>query len=273
MPLPPPLTSRHSEVDDVSLRRQRADTLPSYIDAVSAEPEEDLPHNPKTWAPSQLSVYLTAALHVWSGARLPERVADHGVGASRGRHGTDVPSLNGRRSPSVSPQRTTTTSTNQLTNLAGLASTRYGAVRYSSLHVTFGRTCFAGVYGALRHPKPEPEENGSDDLEHSYTFLSISSFPDLAPTSGASAVSIRANANGLVRGMVDKWEPSSTASSRSSSRSDHRTATSVVSPSLSPFQSQSQGVSVSEEELSIEDLLLATDADGSWARVCGRISI
>ena len=75
MPLPSPSPSRHSEVDDVSLRRQRADTLPSYIDAVSAEPEEDLPHNPKTWTPSQLSVYLTAALHVRSGARLPERVA------------------------------------------------------------------------------------------------------------------------------------------------------------------------------------------------------
>ena len=79
MPLPSPLTSsRHSDVvivDDFSLRRQRADTLPSYIDAISSKPEEDLPHNPKTWTPSQLSVYLTAALHVRSGARLPERVA------------------------------------------------------------------------------------------------------------------------------------------------------------------------------------------------------
>jgi hypothetical protein len=81
MPLPSPLTSRQSGDDEISLRRQRADTLPSYIDAVSvsvsvsAEPEEDLPHNPKTWTPSQLSVYLTAALHVRSGARLPERVA------------------------------------------------------------------------------------------------------------------------------------------------------------------------------------------------------
>ena len=141
---------------------------------------------------------------VWRTSSRARRARYHGVGASRGRHGTDVPSLDGRRSPSVSPHRTTTTSTNQLTNLAGLASTRYGAVCYSSLHVTFGRTCFAGVYGALRHPKPEPEENGSDDLEHSYTFPSISSFPDLAPTSGPSAVSIRANANGHVRGMVDK---------------------------------------------------------------------
>ena len=82
-PLPSPLASpahsqRGQSEDDVSLRRQRADTLPTYlanIDAVSTEPEEDLPRNPKTWMPSQLSVYLTAALQVRSGARLPERVA------------------------------------------------------------------------------------------------------------------------------------------------------------------------------------------------------
>ena len=84
LPLPSPLASparsqrSHSE-DDVSIRRQRADTLPTYlanIDGISsAEPEEDLPRNPKTWTPSQLSVYLTTALRVRSGARLPERVA------------------------------------------------------------------------------------------------------------------------------------------------------------------------------------------------------
>jgi hypothetical protein len=88
---PPPGTSTRlppQSEDDFDLSQsedshvapqKRADTLPSYIDAVSvavsAEPEEDLPHNPKTWTPSQLSVYLTAALHVRSGARLPERVA------------------------------------------------------------------------------------------------------------------------------------------------------------------------------------------------------
>ncbi len=83
LPLPSPLASpahshRSQSGDDGSLRRQRADTLPTYlanVNDVSAEPEEDLPHNPKTWTPSQLSVYLTAALRVRSGARLPERVA------------------------------------------------------------------------------------------------------------------------------------------------------------------------------------------------------
>ena len=83
LPLPSPLASpahsqRSQSEDDISPRRQRADTLPTYlanIDSVSAEPEEDLPHNPKTWTPSQLSVYLTTALRVRSGARLPERVA------------------------------------------------------------------------------------------------------------------------------------------------------------------------------------------------------
>jgi hypothetical protein len=82
-PLPSPLASpahpqRSPSEDDILLRRQRADTLPTYLannSAVSAEPEEDLPLNPKAWTPSQLSVYLTAALHVRSGARLPERVA------------------------------------------------------------------------------------------------------------------------------------------------------------------------------------------------------
>jgi hypothetical protein len=83
LPLPSPLdTPAHSQrsqsEDDGSLRRQRADTLPTYLvnnDGASAEPEEDLPHNPKTWTPSQLSVYLTTALRVRSGARLPERLA------------------------------------------------------------------------------------------------------------------------------------------------------------------------------------------------------
>ncbi|KAI0248487.1 hypothetical protein BJV78DRAFT_792533 [Lactifluus subvellereus] len=82
-PLPSPLGSpAHSQCsqseDDSSLRRARADTLPTYFsnnsNALCTETEEDLPLNPKTWAPSQLSVYLTTALRVRSGERLPERV-------------------------------------------------------------------------------------------------------------------------------------------------------------------------------------------------------
>jgi len=83
-PLPSPLASpahsqRSQSEDDGSLRRQRADTLPTYlatINDVHTEPEEDLPLNPKAWTPSQLSVYLTTALRVRFGARLPERLAN-----------------------------------------------------------------------------------------------------------------------------------------------------------------------------------------------------
>ncbi len=79
-PLPSPTHLHPSESEgDALLRRPRADTLPSYLvnkdGALSAEPEEDLPLNPKTWTPSQLSVYLTKALRVRSGERPPERVA------------------------------------------------------------------------------------------------------------------------------------------------------------------------------------------------------
>jgi hypothetical protein len=78
-PLPSPTHSQRSGSEDDSwLRRRRADTLPTYLadnsDAPSAEPKEDLPLNPKTWTPSQLSVYLTGALRVRSGEQLPERV-------------------------------------------------------------------------------------------------------------------------------------------------------------------------------------------------------
>ena len=115
-------------------------------------------------------------------------------------------------------------------------------------------------------PTSEPDD---DDESNGYAFPSVSSSPDLALTSDADTVSVRANTNtntnGHVRGMVDKWERSSSTSSRSSSRSsNHRepTSTSVVSPSPSPSPFPSQGQGVSEEEPSIEDLLLAED--GSW---------
>jgi hypothetical protein len=62
-----------------SLRRPRADTLPTYLvndsNASSMGPGKDLPLNPKTWTASQLSQYLTTALRVRSGEHVPERVA------------------------------------------------------------------------------------------------------------------------------------------------------------------------------------------------------
>jgi hypothetical protein len=70
---------RSESEDDALFRRPRADTLPTYLtdkdNTLYAEPEEDLPPNPKIWTPSQLSVYLTRALRVRSGERPPERVA------------------------------------------------------------------------------------------------------------------------------------------------------------------------------------------------------
>jgi|SRR5712671_2485696 len=79
-PLPSPTHPPRSEFEGDSVpRRSRADTLPTYLTdndvVLSTEPSEDLPLNPKTWTPSQLSVYLTRALRVRSGERLPERVA------------------------------------------------------------------------------------------------------------------------------------------------------------------------------------------------------
>ena len=79
-PSPSPTHVHRSESEgDILPRRPRAETLPTYLadndEAVSVEPEEELPLNPKTWTPSQLSVYLTRALRVRSGERPPERVA------------------------------------------------------------------------------------------------------------------------------------------------------------------------------------------------------
>jgi hypothetical protein len=79
-PLSPPSHDQNNQSDyHPSHRRPRADTLPTYLagssGTLSTEPEKDLPLNPKTWVPSQLSVYLTTALRVRSGDRIPERVA------------------------------------------------------------------------------------------------------------------------------------------------------------------------------------------------------
>jgi hypothetical protein len=83
-PLPFPMSSpshdQHSQSDcHPSHSRPRADTLPTYLagssGALLTESEKDLPLNPKTWVPSQLSVYLTTALRVRSCDRVPERVA------------------------------------------------------------------------------------------------------------------------------------------------------------------------------------------------------
>ncbi|KAF8274617.1 hypothetical protein EI94DRAFT_1695765 [Lactarius quietus] len=273
LPLPSPLVSFpvHSQCgqseDDVSLCRQRADTLPSYlptIDAVSAEPEEDLPSNPKTWTPTQLSVYLTAALRVRSGARLPERVS------------LDITSWVRREAVTG---RTFLRWTDEDLKALGVNTLWRGALLAAARNLR--QNLLRGRIWGTPTSEPEQEEENGSSL--SYPSPSSSS-PDL-PLADANAdtdTRPHMNANGRVRGMVDKWERGS-ASSRSSSRcSNHRRSESepgfdadlgtypnatISPPSLLPFPSK---VMDDSEEPSIEDLLAAESAsppliDGSDA--------
>ncbi|KAI9454783.1 hypothetical protein BJY52DRAFT_1283141 [Lactarius psammicola] len=272
LPFPSPLASpahshRSQSEDDVSLRRQRADTLPTYlanIDDVSTEPEEDLPHNPKTWTPSQLSVYLTTALRVRSGARLPERVARDITSWVRRE------AVTGRAFLRWTDEDLKALGVNTLWRGALLTAARN--LRQNMLR---GR-----IWGT---PTSEPEQEESPSL--SYAFPASS--PDLTLADAnvdadTGRVRWNTNANGRVRGMVDKWERES-ASSRSSSRSSsHRrsesdgrselgsdadidtvpTTNDAVSPTPPlPFPSKdSAAVDDATEEPSIEDLLAAASA-------------
>src|ERR1700722_153837 len=89
LPIPPGFTRKdaermHSALAESDLpsprRLKRAETLPvSSGNPMSVAPSlEDLPLNPKSWTPAQLSSYLTTALRVRSGETLslPSRVAE-----------------------------------------------------------------------------------------------------------------------------------------------------------------------------------------------------
>ncbi|KAF8575965.1 hypothetical protein K439DRAFT_697973 [Ramaria rubella] len=54
----------------LTLRVKRRDTLPSMFPKGKAS-LQDLPNNPKTWNPTQLSAYLSSALRLKGGAKLP----------------------------------------------------------------------------------------------------------------------------------------------------------------------------------------------------------
>ncbi|KAH9017291.1 hypothetical protein EDB84DRAFT_1276592 [Lactarius hengduanensis] len=284
LPLPSPLASpayshRSQSEDDLSLRRQRADTLPTYlantVDGVSAEPEEDLPHNPKAWTPSQLSVYLTTALRVRSGARLPERV------------GRDITSWVRREAVTG---RAFLRWTDEDLKALGVNTLWRGALLTAARNLR--QNMLRGRLWGTPTSEPDQEEP-FDSL--SYAFPSSS--PDLTladANADADTGHVRwnTNANGRVRGMVDKWERGS-ASSRSSSRSSsHRdsesdsrsepgsdagvdivqTANDTTSPAPPlPFPASKGSVTVdgAPQEPSIEDLLAAASAssipmDGSW---------
>ncbi|KAH9063557.1 hypothetical protein EDB87DRAFT_1602270 [Lactarius vividus] len=287
LPLPPPLASpaysqRSQSEDDLSLRRQRADTLPTYLantDGVSTEPEEDLPHNPKAWTPSQLSVYLTTALRVRFGARLPDRVARDITSWVRRE------AVTGRTFLRWTDEDLETLGINTLWRSALLSAAR-----------NLRQNMLRGRLWGTPTSEPDQEENGAPFDSLSYAFPS--SQPDLTladanAEADAGRVRWNTNANGRVRGMVDKWERGS-ASSRSSSRSSsHRdsesdsrsepgsdadvaiipTANDTISPAPPlPFPASKGSAAVDDgaaQEPSIEDLLAAASAssvpmDGSW---------
>ncbi|KAH9050368.1 hypothetical protein EDB83DRAFT_2226665 [Lactarius deliciosus] len=289
LPLPSPLASpaysqRSQSEDDLSLRRQRADTLPTYLantDGVSAEPEEDLPHNPKAWTPSQLSVYLTAALRVRSGERLPERVA------------RDITSWVRREAVTG---RTFLRWTDEDLKALGVNTLWRGALLIAARNLR--QNMLRGRLWGTPTSEPDQEEIGAPLDSLSYAFPSSS--PDLTLADANADADTRrvrwdTNANGRVRGMVDKWERGS-ASSRSSSRSSsHRDSESepasdadvdVVNDTISPapplpFPASKDSATVdgAAQEPSIEDLLAAASAssvpmDGSWgARAWEDLSI
>lgn len=277
-PLPSPLASpahsqRGQSEDDVSLRRQRADTLPTYlatINSVSSEPEEDLPRNPKTWTPSQLSVYLAAALRVRSGARLPDRVA------------RDITLWVRREAVSG---RTFLRWTDEDLKALGVNTLWRGALLTAARNLR--QNMLRGRIWCAPTSEPEQEENGAPfGSSLSYAFPASSpdlTFADTSADADTGRPGRNTNANGRVRGIVDKWERES-ASSRSSSRSSsHRGSESepgsdadvgavptAVSPTPPlPFPSKGSAAVDATDEPSIEALLAAECAspapmDGSW---------
>ncbi|KAH9983298.1 hypothetical protein BJV77DRAFT_966894 [Russula vinacea] len=254
---------------------------------LSVEPEEDLPLNPKTWTPSQLSVYLTRALRVRSGERPPERVA-RDIASWVRREG-----VTGRTFLRWTDENLRVLGVNMLWRCALLVAAR--SLRQNILR---GR-----IWG---NPPSDPEqeqeeERGQGDTPFSTTlYASSSSSLDLPLTDGDTEAGserrrarlLGANANGRVRGMVDKWERESVESqsptrksdrscSRSSSESDDGSElgegevaaeedVDVPCALVSVFSDNGDGlVSAADDEPSIEDLLASESApvapkDGSW---------
>ncbi|KAN0123699.1 hypothetical protein V8E53_015879, partial [Lactarius tabidus] len=219
---------------DVSLRRQRADTLPSYIDAVSVSiSAKDLPHNPKRWTPSQSSVYLTATLHVRSGVRRPEHVA------------RDITSWVRREA------------------ITGRTFRRWTDEDLQALGVN---TLLRGALLAA----PEEDENeigGPLELSYASPSVSNSSSPDLLlalmPTLGPYVRTQTATSTHRHRHRRSDGNNSSTGS-------DADAFPTTTIDTISPLPFQVSAVVDASEEPSIEDLLVAESEsksppmDGSW---------
>ncbi|KAI0290259.1 hypothetical protein B0F90DRAFT_1672049 [Multifurca ochricompacta] len=224
-PLPSPVHSQrsHSEDED-SIRRQRADTLPTYLannsnsNAASMKPEDDLPLNPKTWTPSQLSVYLTTALRVRSGECLPDRVARDITSWIR-REG-----VSGRIFLRWMDEDIKALGVNTLWRGALLAASRN--LRQNILR---GRIWGHPASDLEQELEQEQGDENSTPFETALYASSSSSLDlslagrDVDPSPERHVVRrmrLNGDGNSRVRGMVDKWERES-ASSRSSSRNSN----------------------------------------------------
>ncbi|KAI9452518.1 hypothetical protein F5148DRAFT_1289562 [Russula earlei] len=276
LPMPSPLPSpnhcqRSESGGDAVLRRQRADTLPTYLtdnsDVLSVEPDGELPLNPKTWTPSQLSVYLTRALRVRSGERLPERVA-HDIASWVRREG-----VSGRAFLRWTDESLKVLGVNMLWRSALLA-----AARNLRQNVLRGR-----IWGNPASDLEQEQEQGQGQGDAPSSHVSSSSSLDLPLADGEAGsehrltrrLRVSTNANGRVRGMVDKWERSSAEgqspicnssdSSRCGSESDNG---SELGENEFPANS-ADTMPAEDDEPSIEDLLavgsaLSASKNGSW---------
>ncbi|KAH9974701.1 hypothetical protein BGW80DRAFT_1302194 [Lactifluus volemus] len=190
--------------NDLSLRRPRADTLPSYLaDNDHASPTE-LSLDPETWASSQLSEYLTTALRIRSGERLPERVACDIASWVR-REG-----VNGSTFLRWTEEDLKALGVNTRWRRALLA-----AASNLQQNVLQGRT----LDNQSSDQEQEPEENDSLSSPLDFPRASELADPDTSAERYRSRrMRLSTNVNGRVRGMVDKWERESVGSSSDSSR-------------------------------------------------------
>jgi len=203
----------------LTLRVKRSETLPSVIpNKTDTEISmEDFPKNPKSWTPPQLSVYLSSALRMKGGAKLPVPVVrDIGLFVMK-EH------INGRAFLRMNKADYDALGINQLWKDA-----LFDASRALRQNLVQGRIMGFGAGPLQLSPStdelllvPEEDDSGSDPLP-SYGPLNVrrrrtsSSIPRQweEDKNRMSKTSFRA---GRVRGMIETYERSFSESSASGS--------------------------------------------------------
>ncbi|KAI0027291.1 hypothetical protein K488DRAFT_74664, partial [Vararia minispora EC-137] len=258
--------------------RIRADTLPSPGPG-SQDPQdphalgaEDLPANPKTWAPAQLSAYLLTALRTRT--LTPDADADapaiaawiraHGITGRAFLRWTDAD----LRSRGVGTLRRTAL-------LAAARSLRQNVLR--------GR-----IWGSTPDSAPSFYAAQDDDASDTSASESELDLSDASAAAAAAGARLRRRNAGRVRGLVSRWERAGSESeSGSPTRSESLHGSPTRSESLhgsptrseswrgSPTRSESLRGSPTREngtlnpnaaavEPTIEELLAGVPASGSW---------